>query len=143
MDPAPELRTEFIPVTFHDVGQIIILFPKLCNVAIYFPGLFVPNAFWISISANRRKNRFPNIPLLPAAAVCSQCQFTVVCFLQGCTYMAQVISGSRPWCFFKITFKEVSIFIFIDVNHCISSEINGVGAGAITSIVLIGVENLG
>ena len=53
MDLAPEFLAQLIPVTFHDVGQIKIFFPKLCNVAIYIPRLFVPNAFWISIGANR------------------------------------------------------------------------------------------
>src|SRR3990172_7624388 len=142
VDLSFEPRTELRPVALEDIGEVVVLPPELGDVLVDDSRLLVPDALRIAVFTGGREHGFPDVPLLSRAGLRPQDQLQPVQLGDGRAHVTQVVSQSRPRGLLPVAVEVVGVLILIDVDHGIRAEVDGIGAGGIAPVVLVGIEDL-
>src|SRR4029079_17976909 len=97
---------------------------------------------WITIAAYRRVNRLPDVPLSARATLCSQSQLKIIHVFHSRSQFAQIIPFAGTWHVFPRRVSVIGIVVFVNVDDCVSAEVNRIRTGSPTAVVLFGIKHL-
>src|SRR5678816_994441 len=136
MNLAAQLFSQaLLPVSPHDVHEIVIFAPVVCDVAIYFSGALVPDGAWVTIGADGREHRLPDVPLAAGPAVRSQHPFEAVHLLERSRRPAQVIAHGDARRLLPWSVNQVRVAVFVNVDAAISAKVDRIGTGRERTVV--------
>src|ERR1700677_3799520 len=147
MNLAGELRAWFRPGPFENRLQILVLAPVLGYVVVDLPGHLVKDGLGICILPDWPVDGLPDVELFAAAAIISERQFVAIDLLRGDKSVALVVAHGGLCYSCVCSFDEEGVLAelavrIVEINVGVGMEVDGVGAGGESSIVVIGVEDL-
>lgn len=132
---------QFVPITFHNMPQIVVFFPIFSYFVVNIAGHFIPYPYRVAIISLRRVRGLPNIPLLPGWI------YRPIPILGGSPaagwieYRPDNFDGGNLQLFMR-GIIVVRIVIFINIGKAIRPKIDGIGTSCKAAIVFFRIFHL-
>jgi len=141
MELADELRPQPGPVVFEIVAQVVF-FPLFRDFVVDFPRLPIPKGLRVAILADRSVSGFPDSPLVPAPVPVSESPFVIVGVADGVPHLAVRVAGLGPFGRDVVVNPVVGVFVLVDVDELVITEVHRVGAEGPGAAEEVGMEDL-